>query len=169
LDRNHSRTSPHQGFITWAKTAFPERKIIYTVFGEGEERPHLEALIKEYDLEGHVFLLGHTNGAAEYVQAFDVFMLASLSEGLAYVLLEAGLGHTPVIATGVGGIPEVVEDMRSGILVQPRKWQELANALSFMMDHPIERKKYGNALKERISQKFSMEKMLAAVQREYDK
>jgi glycosyltransferase involved in cell wall biosynthesis len=114
-----------------------------------------------------VFLVGHTPAVAEYIQAFDVFMLASLSEGLGYVLLEAGLAHAPVIATGVGGIPEVIEDMHSGVLVQPKKWQELAHALSFMMDHPIERKKYGNTLKDRVLQKFLVEKMIQDIERVY--
>jgi glycosyltransferase involved in cell wall biosynthesis len=155
-------------FITWASSKYPDKKIIYTIFGEGEERPHLEALIKEYGLENNVFLVGHTPDIVQYVQAFDVFMLASLSEGLAYVLLEAGLGHAPVIATGVGGIPEVVEDMHSGILVQPKKAQELAHALSFMMDHPAERKIYGNTLKDRVLQKFSLDKMMKEVMSVYE-
>jgi glycosyltransferase involved in cell wall biosynthesis len=153
--------------ITRAKGEYPEKKIIYTICGEGEERPHLEKLIKEFALEEHVFLLGHITDAAQYISAFDVFMLASLSEGLGYVMLEAGLAHAPVVATAVGGVPEVVEDMHSGILVQPRKWEELAHALMFMMDHPLEKKKYGNALKERVLVHFSLEKMLREIEEVY--
>ncbi len=154
--------------ITRAKTAHPQKKIIYTILGEGEERARLEKLIRELGLENEVFLLGHVTDAAQYIQAFDVFMLASLFEGLGFVLLEAGLAHTAVVATAVGGIPEIVEDMHSGILVQPRKAEELAHALSFMMDHPEERKQYGNALKERVSTKFSLEKMIREIEEIYE-
>ncbi len=94
-------------------------------------------------------------------------MLSSLSEGLAYILLEAGLAHAPTVATAVGGIPEVIQDMHSGILVQSRNSQELSHALSFMLEHPEERKEYGNHLKEIVLSKFSIEKMLGEIQAVY--
>jgi glycosyltransferase involved in cell wall biosynthesis len=129
--------------------------------GTGRDREKLQGLISELGLEGNVFLLGHVDGASQYMKAFDIFMLASLSEGLAYVLIEAGAASLPVVATAVGGIPEVIDDMGSGILVQPRNARELSHALLFMVEHPDDRKKYGAALKEKVSQKFSLEEMAA--------
>jgi glycosyltransferase involved in cell wall biosynthesis len=155
--------------ITEIKNSYPQKTVIFTVFGEGEERQYLENLIRQMQLEDHVFLLGHTADAAQYVPALDVFMLSSLSEGLGYVLLEAGLAHAPVVATAVGGIPEIIRDMNSGILVQSRNPQELAHALVFMLDHPAERKQYGNALKERVTSQFTLEKMLEGVIKAYKK
>lgn len=155
-----------QSITTTAKT-FPQKKIIYTIFGEGEERAHIEKLIKETGLEENVFLMGHTPNIAEYIQAFDIFMLPSLSEGLPYVLLEAGIAHAPVISTAVGGIPEVIVDMQSGVLVQSKNSHELAHAISFMLDHPEERKRYGSALKERVTSKFSLVQMLDGVEKVY--
>jgi glycosyltransferase involved in cell wall biosynthesis len=155
-----------QSITTLSKT-FPLKKIIYTIFGEGEERSQLEKLIKEIGLEDNILLMGHTPNIAEYIQAFDVFMLPSLSEGLPYVLLEAGIGHAPVISTAVGGIPEVIVDMRSGVLVQPKNSAELSHAISFMIDHPEERRSYGNSLKDRVTSKFSLDQMLSGIEDTY--
>lgn len=143
------------------------KKLLYIIIGEGNERQKIAALIKELGLEEHIFLLGHIDSAAQYLKAFDLFLLASLSEGLGYVLLEAGLAQTTVVATAVGGIPEIIEDMRSGILVQPRKYHELAYALTFLIEHPAERRLYGAALKERVSKAFSLEKMVIKTEEAY--
>ncbi len=136
------------------------KKILYAIIGEGTERPHLEALIKELGMEKHILLLGHVDGAAQYANAFDAFLLASLSEGLGYVLLEAGAAGVPVVATAVGGIPEIIDDMSSGILVRPRDHRELAHAIAFMIEHPDERRAYGAALREKVLRDFSLEKMV---------
>ena len=110
-------------------------RITYIIIGEGEERAALETLIKEKKLEGSVFLVGHINNAAQYLKTFDIFLLPSLSEGLPYVILEAGLAGIPVVATRVGGIPEIIEDEASGILVSPRSSTEISEALIRQMGH----------------------------------
>ncbi len=142
------------------RSMFSNKKIVYTILGTGEERQKLQALAAELGMSEHIFFLGHVDTAAQYVKAFDIFLLGSLSEGLAYVLLEAGASAVPVVATAVGGIPEVVDDMESGILVQPRSSRELSHALGFMIEHPAERKSYGAALKEKITKRFSLEEMV---------
>jgi glycosyltransferase involved in cell wall biosynthesis len=133
---------------------------ICIVIGNGEEKATLHMLLKELKLEKSVFLPGYMDNASEYMKAFNVFVLPSIKEGLPYVILEAGFASLPVVATTVGGIPEIVEDMKSGILIQPRNARELSHALSFMIEHPEERKKYGVALRERVAIKFSMDKMI---------
>lgn len=144
-----------------------ETRTIYVVIGAGQEADHLAALAIQLGLEEHVFFLGHVDDAYQYLKAFDIFLLPSLSEALAYVLLEAGLAQTAVVATAVGGIPEVVEDMQSGVLVQPRNERELAHAISFMIEHPTERKKYGAALRERVLERFSLDEMIEKIQEVY--
>jgi len=142
------------------RAAGSDKHIVYTILGAGEEHTRLQALIDELKLGDAVFLLGHVQGAAQYMKAFDVFMLASLSEGLAYVLLEAGMCSLPVIATAVGGIPEVIDDMESGVLVQPRSARELSHALEHMISHPSERRAYGSALHTKVADKFSVDTMV---------
>jgi len=147
--------------ISALKASDPKKHVVYTILGNGEEREALQSLIVELKLEKHIFLMGHVDGAASLASAFDIFLLASLSEGLSYVLLEAGAASLPVVATAVGGIPEVIDDMESGVLVQPKSARELAHALSFMIEHPAERKAYGKALHEKTLKEFSLEEMIS--------
>ncbi|MFA6295564.1 MAG: glycosyltransferase family 4 protein [Candidatus Paceibacterota bacterium] len=140
---------------------------ISVIIGDGEELDSLRKLIKEKKLEQNVFLTGHINNASEYMKAFSIFVLPSIKEGLPYAILEAGLASLPVVATTVGGVPEIIEDTKSGILIQSKNSRELAHALSFMIEHPLERKKYGAALKERITTKFSLDKMIWMVEGVY--
>jgi len=142
-------------------------QVIYVIMSDGQDRAKLEELIVSLGLHKTVFLLGHVDHAAEYIPAFDIFLLASLSEALGYVLLEAGAAGVPVVATAVGGIPEVVTDMESGVLVQPKNARELSHALSFMIEHPDDRKKYGAALKKKVVQDFSLEKMMEEIEFAY--
>jgi glycosyltransferase involved in cell wall biosynthesis len=140
---------------------YPQTALI--IIGDGQDQPALHLLIKEKKLEQSVFLAGYMDHAAEYLKAFNIFVLPSLKEGLPYAILEAGCASLPVVATTVGGIPEIIEDMRSGVLVQPKNIRELSHALSFMIEHPDERRRYGSALKERVAQNFSVQKMVDSV------
>ena len=137
------------------------------IISDGQDREKLESLVKEKGLENIIYFLGYIDQASEYMKGFNMFVLPSIKEGLPYVLIEAGYASLPVISTTVGGIPEIVEDMRSGILIQPKSSKELTHALSFMIDHPEERKKYGAALRETAINKFSIEKMLTKLKEEY--
>ncbi len=137
------------------------------IIGDGQGKATLHMIIKENKLEQHVFLLGYIDQASDYLKAFNIFVLPSTKEGLPYVILEAGCASLPIVSTIVGGIPEIIEDMKSGILIQSKNSRELAHALSFMIEHPEERKKYGNRLKEKIVTNFSIEKMIENVERIY--
>ena len=134
--------------------------IVYVIIGSGEEKARIEKTILDLGLQDNVFLLGHVENASHYLKAFDIFLLASLSEGLAYVLLEAGLASLPVLATAVGGIPEVIDDMKSGILIQSRKPKEIQHALEFYMTHKKTQKEYSTMLHKKILDDFSIEKMI---------
>lgn len=140
---------------------------ILVIIGDGQELTTLHMLIKEAKMEQNIFLAGYMDQASEYLKAFNIFVLSSLKEGLPYTILEAGTASLPVVATTVGGIPEIIEDMKSGVLVQPKNTRELAHALSFMIEHPEERRRYGAVLKEKVLKDFSMEKMISSVENLY--
>ncbi len=133
---------------------------ICLIIGDGQDKDSLAELIKTNNLSDKVFLTGRVDNASEYLKASTVFVLPSLKEGLPYTILESGMASLATVATTVGGIPEIVEDMKSGILIQPRNSKELAHAISFMIEHPEERKRYGNALKERVNEKYSFGRMI---------
>ena len=140
---------------------------ICVIIGGGQDETLLREHIIQNKLEKHVFLLGYLNHASEYLKAFNIFVLPSTKEGLPYVILEAGCAGLPVVATTVGGIPEIITDMNSGILIQSKNSKELGYALSYMIEHPVERKKYGTVLKEKIRTDFSVEKMIGKLEKVY--
>lgn len=133
---------------------------IMVVIGEGEQRESLTEHIKKSGLEKNFFLVGYIDHANEYLKALDIFVFPSIKEGLPYALLEAGMASLPVISTTVGGIPDIIEDMKTGILIQPKNTRDLTHAISFMLEHPKDIKRYGKSLKEQVSTKFSSIKML---------
>ena len=135
--------------------------VVFFIIGEGEEKICLNRFIKDMGLEEKVFLLGHIDKASELLFAFDIFTLTSLKEGLPYTLLEAGLAGIPTVATGVGGIPEIVENMKSGILVCPKSPEDIEKVLSYLIDFKKERIQFGSNLKEKVKRDFTVEQMVA--------
>jgi glycosyltransferase involved in cell wall biosynthesis len=128
------------------------------IFGEGEQRAELEECAQKSGVSDSVFFLGFVPDASSYLSGLDVFILSSLSEGLSYAILEAGSASLPVTASRVGGIPEVVEDGVSGILVPPQNPTALAQAIAALLE---DGERYGAALSKRIATEFSLERMSA--------
>jgi glycosyltransferase involved in cell wall biosynthesis len=134
--------------------------LIFVVIGDGEERVNLENLIKTENLENIVILAGYKDYAMSFLKAFDIFLLPSVKEGLPFVLLEAGMAKLPSIATAVGGVPEIIDDMTSGILVQPKNPQEIAEGIKYLKKHKEKRFEFGQKLHQKILITFSMKEML---------
>ena len=101
--------------------------------GDGDQRPTLERLTKELGLAGRIHLLGFRRDAAAVTAALNVFVLPSLNEGQGRVLVTAMALGVLVVATEVGGVPEVVEDGRQGLLVPPADPQALARAVTAVL------------------------------------
>lgn len=128
---------------------------IYIIMGDGEDKYRLYNQIKIKGLEKNVHLVGFQKDAAAVLRAFDIFLLPSIKEGIPYTLLEAGLAKLPVIATDVGGIPEVITDMQSGILIRSKNPREIQRAFEFIVRHPKKRTLYGNNLNAQIRKEFT--------------
>lgn len=141
---------------------------IFIVLGEGEDRGKLESTIKEFGLEEKVFLPGFTPNASHYLPGFDIFTLASIKEGFPYCILEAGLAELPVIATSVGGIPEIVNDT-NGILIDPKNSPHIAASLTYLIDNKVAREILGKNLREKVSTHFTKDRMLQETFSVYEK
>ena len=124
------------------------------IIGEGYERPRLERLISDLKLHGRVLMPGYREQAGQYIPHFSVFVMSSLTEGLPITLLEAMQSKVPVLATNVGGIPEVLENGRAGLLVQPRDVNGLATAMKQMNDAPALAEHLVSNAYERISTEY---------------
>lgn len=89
------------------------------LIGEGYERERLEKCVRHFHLEDRVQFPGYLENAKHHIPGFDVYAISSLTEGLPITLLETMQARTPVVATAVGGIPDVINDKKEGILVKP--------------------------------------------------
>jgi glycosyltransferase involved in cell wall biosynthesis len=142
----------------------------YTIIGTGDLKGHLETIVAgDETLKKSVSLAGFIAEAWTLIPAFDVFLLPSLSEAFGYVLLEAGLARTPVIATSVGGIPEILQDMESGVLIHSKSAKEIASSLSFFHENREAVKKFGEALEARVKTEFSLARMVEKTLETYGK
>lgn len=130
------------------------------ILGDGEEMQTLKQIVAEHKLTDRVFLLGHIPDASSYLKAFDIFALTSIKEGLPYVILEAGLAGLPVVATDVGGISEIIEDKRTGVLVKPYDVGAIADAIPPLLNNAHLRQSIGDELQASVSKNFPVEKML---------
>lgn len=129
------------------------------IMGEGEERKNLENLITEKNLQNKIHLLGHVKDAKSYLKAFDVFTLTSRTEALPYSIPEAGLASLPVVASSVGGIPEIIENGKSGILIEKGNVEQIQKALSLLLNDKSVGETYGKNLKTKIEEKFLQKEM----------
>lgn len=122
--------------------------------GDGPLRAHLEAEVIRLGLEESVVFAGHQEQSYDFINMMDIFALPSLHEGIPMVLLEALALKLPVIASRVGGIPEVVSHDKSGILVSPASPEQLASGISELIQDPERAEQLGNAGRYLMEQKF---------------
>jgi glycosyltransferase involved in cell wall biosynthesis len=132
----------------------------FVIAGEGELRETLERQIKEHRLEKHVFLVGFRPDVLSVHKAFDIFVMSSVTEGLGTSLLDAMACGKPIVATSAGGIPEVVRDGTTGLLVQPRDHEAMAAALVRLLTDEPARRAMGAAGLARVRERFSAERMV---------
>ncbi len=130
-----------------------------TIVGEGEERPALEARVRELGLGESVEFLGFQDDVAAALGTFDLFVLPSLTEGIPLALLEAMAAGLPVIATRVGGVPEVIEDGTSGVLVEAGNAIALELAMLDLLFNPARLAALGAGARERIRRHFNLNRM----------
>ena len=146
---------------------FEIRNSKFIVIGEGHERNQLEATIRDYGLEKDFFLVGALPNASQYLQAFDIFVLPSIKEGFPYAILEAAAAGLPIIATAVGGIPEIIANSKQGLLVEPKHPEALAEALAKLLRDPEYIKTLGRSARERVSE-FTLDGMLSLTLKCYE-
>ncbi len=139
-------------------TRVPDARFV--IAGEGELRPALERQIKDHHLEKHVFLAGFRPDILSVHKGFDIFVMSSVTEGLGTSLLDAMACGKPIVATTAGGMPEVVADGATGLLVPPRDHQSMAEAIVKLLTNPELRARMGGAGLARVRTKFSAERMV---------
>ncbi len=169
------RLSPEKGFDL-ALTAFasivdhfPHARLM--IAGDGPERPTLEQQAAELDLENVVDFVGWVapEKVPSLINAATVVVMPSRREGLPLVALEAALMARPVVATSVGGLPEVVVHQQTGWIVDKEDSGALAEAISFFLEHPDAATRMGQAGRRRAQKLFSLEGCVDAYEALYRK
>lgn len=136
---------------------FPGTKVI--IIGEGEERERLQALIDDGGLGNAITLLGARDDTNRLLSGMDILVLTSLAEGSPHAVLEAMAHGLPVVATKVGGVPELVRHGENGYLVEVNDDQALSEKLADLLDQPGRARRLGSRGKRMIQQDYTLEKL----------
>ncbi|MCK4579701.1 MAG: glycosyltransferase family 4 protein, partial [Dehalococcoidia bacterium] len=120
--------------------------------GDGDQRDCLRSLVKQLNLGKHVTFVGWVSNekVPKYMAASDVFVLPSLSEGFALVILEAMASGLPIVATRVGGLPDIVKERRNGFLVEPRSPMEIAEKILLLSADGELRRRFSRNNKRKV-------------------
>jgi glycosyltransferase involved in cell wall biosynthesis len=129
--------------------------------GEGHEREFLEKLTVQSGLEGKILFTGYMDDAKNYIPFFNIYIIASLTEGLPITLLEAMQAKIPIIATKVGGIPEVLSNGQAGILIDSCSPDAIVQAVIKLYNDKELSKQLTNKAHRRVNEDFSSKRMAA--------
>jgi len=129
------------------------------IVGGGRRIDEIKALAASLGLAGEVHFLGTRRDVPDLLNAMDIFVLPSYSEGVSLALLEAMAAGLPVIATAVGGLPEVVTDGENGLLIPPRDAEALATALARLLEASDFAKKLGQNARKHVREHFSLDRL----------
>jgi glycosyltransferase involved in cell wall biosynthesis len=140
-----------------------EEEVVLLLIGDGPEEKHLKKLV-----ERNVFFLGRRRNIAGFLKASDICVVPSLYEGLPIALLEAMASETAVVASRVGAIPDIIEEGKNGLLVEPGNIEELVDKILFLVREPAEAKKLSRNAYSTVRRHFSWKKISNRVYEAYE-
>lgn len=142
--------------------------IIYLICGSGDEENKIKELISSYKLENKVFMLGHISNIQEIYSIIDILVLASDTEGTPRVVLEAMSNEICVVATNVGGLKEIIDNNKNGILVNKGDYKSISEKIDYLLSNDAVRKKYAESGKKKIISEFNINEMSEKIENIYD-
>ncbi|MDP2709131.1 MAG: glycosyltransferase family 4 protein [bacterium] len=163
---------PTKGFkylIEAANILINEKKLLaaFIIIGEGAERKKLEQLIAGYKLKNNFILAGRIDQPAKLLPAFDLYACSSVKEGFPYSVLEAMQAGLPIVSTNAGGIPEMIEHEKTGLLSKPADAKALAENIKLLINNKNLRAELAAPAREKAKTEFSLKKMAEAVKKVY--
>lgn len=161
-----ARLVPQKGlsYLIEAAALFPpEEWPFFVVVGDGPLRAELQELADKSGVGSRFVFTGVRHDVPLILGALDLLVLPSVTEGLGLVLLEAMAASLPVVATAVGGVPEVVLDGETGLLVSPGDPAALARAIADLLRVPERARQLGAAGRERVARLFTVERMVGQI------
>jgi glycosyltransferase involved in cell wall biosynthesis len=163
----HLSTEKGINFLIEAASLIPnvKEKLRFVIVGKGDCLPELKILARTKGLEDVFQFAGFHTNISQYMDTFDIFALPSLSEGLSSAILEAMAASLPIVATEVGGIPELVKNGDNGLLVAPADSAALARAIQQLANNPEVSRHMGLRGRERIEERFTLERKIMETER----
>jgi glycosyltransferase involved in cell wall biosynthesis len=153
------RQKGYPGIIEAAR-CIPDARFCFC--GDGHGRPEIEALVHRARLEDRITLVGERRDVPAFLRTLDIYIQPSRWEGFPHAILEAMAAGLPVVATRVGGIPEMVEDGVTGIIIPRDQVRALAEAIRFLLDDPRRARQMGKAGRSRVEKHFTVSANIAA-------
>jgi glycosyltransferase involved in cell wall biosynthesis len=147
--------------------AVPDSRFV--ICGDGELRQPLEEQIRRKHLERHVFLAGFRPDVLELLKGFDLFALSSIHEGMCTSLVDAMAASKAAVATRVGGVPEVVADGETALLVPPRDHEAMADRIAALLKDDARRARMGAAALKRAREHFTVDHMVRGTLATYER
>jgi L-malate glycosyltransferase len=144
----------------------PETRFV--IFGEGDLREQLERQVREHRLEKHVLLPGFRMDVLGCLKGLDLFVMSSVTEGLGTSLLDAMACSRASVVTRAGGIPEIVVEGRTGVLVEPRDHSAMAREIVHLLKDDGLRQRMGEAARARVAERFTVERMVEGTAAVYE-
>jgi glycosyltransferase involved in cell wall biosynthesis len=144
-----------------------DSSVTLLLVGEGPQRRELEALAESLGISSSVVFCGYRRDVERIYPAFDIFVLPSLTEGLPIALLEAMACTRPVVASRVGGIPSVIQDGVTGLLVEPTNVGQLVDAFRNLLDDPELGRGLGVSARQSIERRFGVSEWIKNIESIY--
>lgn len=155
------RLSPEKGLkiLLWSfKEKYSDTKNVKLIIaGDGPQRSELEEIVKEIKIAEQVVFTGHRDNIQDYYKVANLFVMPSLTEGFPMALLEAMQAGLPVIATKVGGIPDIIESGVNGLLIEAGNIESLGDALEMMLSDPPRAAQLSRNGKETVKVRYAAE------------
>ncbi|MDA8210272.1 MAG: glycosyltransferase [Clostridia bacterium] len=150
----------HRFFLEAAKTISRVRPDCrFLLVGSGQYRSEVEAMVKQLGLREQVIFTGYREDIVDVLHSLDILVISSLSEGFGLTAIEAMAMKAPVVATRVGGLPEIIKDGNNGILVPPADGQAIAQAVLDLLADPEDSRAMAARAFEHVRENFSVEIM----------
>ena len=163
--------SPIKGHATLIKAAVDvcrhSPNTLFALIGDGKERPSLEKQVRDASLSNNFLFLGSRKDVPELLACCDISVLPSDSEGFPNAVLESMAAHLPVIATSVGGVPEVIHDEITGLLVPPADPSALSATILRLLNDQELRNRLADAGHKHVIERFSFERLIGSLEALY--
>ena len=144
------------------------KNVKFVIIGDGILEKEIKSLIISKDLNENVLMLGYRQDAVEIMKIFDIFVMSSIKEGFPFILLEAMAAGKAIVATKVGGIPEMIEDRKEGILVNSGDVKALSEAILGLINNKTLADTLAKNAREKIEKRFLSQDMINNTEKLYN-